>query len=169
MALVVGTLVHVVALLVFPFLSLDPLFYAATGHAMAKYHGSPYVPLRAVLPAADPFLLALSADWQAGTSAYFPGWHELARGIAWLAGDALPLHLKLYQALGLLTMVSTAALVGLAVRTTDARRAGSAAAVVLFCPLSVIEGTLSAHNDHLLALAVALLVLAAAKGRRLAG
>lgn len=168
-ALAAGTLVHAVALLAPPFLSLDPLFYAATGHAMAKYHGSPYVPLRAVLPAADPFLLALSADWQAGTSAYFPGWHELARGIAWLAGDALPLHLKLYQALGLLTMVSTAALVGLAVRTTDARRAGSAAAVVLFCPLSVIEGTLSAHNDHLLALAVALLVLAAAKGRRLAG
>jgi hypothetical protein len=66
-------------------------------------------------------------------------------------------------------MVTSAALVGVAVRAREPERAGSAAAAVLFCPLAVIEGTVSAHNDHLLALSVALLALLTVKERPVAG
>ena len=166
-ALAAGALVHAVALLAVPFLSTDPLFYAALGRAMAKYHASPYAPLRFALPSGDPLLRLLSIDWQRGTSAYFPGWNELARGIAQLAGDDLLTHLRLYQLLGFLSMTAAAGLSGLAVGVRNPAHAGSAAAAVLFCPLAVIEGTLSAHNDGLLALLVALLVFATATQRPL--
>ncbi len=169
LALFAGVLLHAVALLAPPFLSTDPLFYAAIGRAMAKYHASPYAPLHKALPLDDSLMRLLNADWQSGTSAYFFGWNELSRGIAWLAGDKLIFHLRLYQGLSLVGMATAAFLTGLAARVRDSKRAGSAAAAVLLCPLAVIEGTVSAHNDSLLALAVALFVFATSKDRPLAG
>lgn len=169
LALGAGVLLHAVALLAPPFLSTDPLFYAAIGRAMAKYHASPYAPLHTALPPHDSLMRLLNADWQSGTSAYFLGWNELSRGIAWLAGDNLIFHLRLYQGLSLVGMATAAFLTGLAAGSRDSKRAGSAAAAVLLCPLAVIEGTVSAHNDSLLALSVALFVFAISKHRPLAG
>ena len=168
-ALGAGIVVHAVVLLAPPYLSLDPLFYAAIGRALAKFHGSAYVPLRSVLPPGDPILSRLSIDWQSGTSAYFPGWNELTRAVAVLGGESLTAQLRLYQLLGLLTMAAAAGIAGLAAEEHQAGSAGRAVAAVLLCPLAVIEATQAAHNDHLLALAVALFALATARRRPVLG
>ncbi|MCS6912684.1 MAG: hypothetical protein NZ890_05540 [Myxococcota bacterium] len=155
-----GLPVHLVALLGPPFLSQDPLFYAALGRALAA-GGTPDTPLQAVLPGQDPFLAVLPPHWRGGTSSYGPGFHWLARGVAQLAHDRLWLQLRLYQATGLLASLGTAVLPGWA---AGAR----AAAGVLFCPLLVVEGTQSGHNDVWLALVTAAFSLLLVRGRRLA-
>ena len=150
-----GTLVHLVALLALPFLSRDPLFYAALGRAAAQFSAGPFVALCNTLPADDRFAQLLSPAWRCGTSAYGSGFNQLTAIIGQLAGDRLELALRLYQFVGLLTMAATAALAGLAAQATDRERGSWAAALVLFSPLAVIEGTVSAHNDGFLALATA--------------
>ena len=52
-ALALGAIVHLVALGAPPFASNDPLFYAAIGHAEARYHARASTPLSATLPADD--------------------------------------------------------------------------------------------------------------------
>jgi hypothetical protein len=163
--LAAGLAVHAVALVAPPFLSTDSLFYAAIGRAMATYHASPHVSFAHTFSSDDSLFRLLSEDWQQGASPYSIGWNQLARTIAWLAGDSLLLQLRLHQAVGLASMGISAALIGLAVRMRDPARGGSAAAAVLFCPLAVIEATSSAHNDCLLALAIALLVIASERAR----
>lgn len=179
-----GLSVHAAALFSTPFLSNDPLFYSAIGRAMATFHGSPYIQLKLVLPPGDPFLTILPERWAYGVSPYFPGFNAVARGVAELAGDSLRLHLRLYQGLGLLSLLLTALFTAAAAstlaRTSSSRAtespdrpepadpsavAAQAAALVLLCPLAVIEGTVNAHNDTLLALAVALYALCVARGR----
>jgi hypothetical protein len=166
LVLVCGAAVHALALLPPPFLSMDPIFYAATGRAMARFGQGASMPLDLALPRDDPFFLALGADWRAGTSAYFFGWNELARAIAWIGGDSLTLQLGLYQTVGALAMLGAAWLVS---RAVEARDAGRAAATVLLCPLAVVEASQAAHNDALLALATAAFALAVSRKRPLAG
>jgi hypothetical protein len=126
---------------------------------MARYHQSPYLPLSQTLPPNDPFLLRLPLDWQVAGSAYWPGFNEVARLVGRLGGDSLILNLRLFQGLMLLALVATALL------THAATRDRRSAALVLFCPLSVIEGTVSAHNDALLALFAAAFAAALVRGR----
>ena len=155
-----GAALHAVALIVPCFLSQDPLFYAAIGRAIAKYHANPYtLRIGDALPAGDPFLAAMPGVWKLGTSAYSPGFHGVAWLVARLAGDDLHLALKLFQVVGLLSMLDTAAIAGVAARD------GRAAALVVFSPLSVIEGTIGAHNDGLVAVGVALFALSLARRR----
>jgi hypothetical protein len=163
-ALALGALVHVVAMVAPPFASNDPLFYAAIGRAMARYHASAATPLSLVLPAGDRFLEALPATWRGGTSAYGALFDQLCRLVALVGGDDLTLQLRLYQALNLAVLVATAALAG---RAFGAR----AAALVLFSPIAVVDGTVNPHNDALIALAVAgfALALAASPRRETAG
>lgn len=164
-----GALVHALALWGPPFLSQDPLFYAAIGRVVGTFHHRASEPLYHVLPAGDPFLTRLPLAWQEGNSAYGAGWNALAGWVARLAGEDLGRHLRLYQLLGSAAMLLCAALTGWAVRRlrqsadpADPARevptlnGGAAAALVLLCPLAVIDGTQSAHNDSLLAVASAL-------------
>jgi hypothetical protein len=162
-----GALVHATALLSPPFLSVDPLGYAAMGRAMSRFGASPYRPLRESLPSADPFLALLPAGWRASDNAYWPGFNELARLVGRVGGDSPIVHLRLFQLVGLAAMVTTAWLVGRAVLAKRPQAAGAAAAFVLLCPLAVVEGTVNAHNDALLAVAAATFALAVARGERL--
>jgi hypothetical protein len=154
-----GLVVHLIALASPPFISQDPLFYAAIGRAIAR-HQDPYlVQLGQALPAGDPYLRALPDFWVHGTSAYSPGFHLVAAGVARLAGDDLWRALKLFQAIGLLSMLGAAWAAGRAAGD------GRAAALVVFSPLAVIEGTVGAHNDALVALGAGLFALCLAKPR----
>ena len=99
--LLAGTLPHLLALSSPLFLSEDPLAYAAFGHAIAKYHADPRLPLDQVLPALDPFLRSVQAGWRPAASAYSPGFNALAALIARVGGDDLARQLQLYQLLGL--------------------------------------------------------------------
>ena len=176
-----GVLPHAIALFAPLFLSEDPLCYAAIGRAIAKFHADPHLPLREGMPPGDPFLQILEPAWQRQPSAYSSGFHEIARLVARIGGDDLGRQLRLYQLIGLLSMLAVACLSALAARrardqtdpslgferTLSPRAEGvRAAALVLFCPLAIIEGTLSAHNDGLLAVTVALAALFVVQGHR---
>jgi hypothetical protein len=160
--LAVGAIVHAVAMVAPPFASNDPLFYAAIGRAMARFGASPAMPLSLVLPADDHFLALLPPTWHGGTSPYGPAFNQLARLIALVGGDNLTLQLRLYQALNLVVVLGVAALAG---RAFGAR----AAALVIFAPLAIVDGTVNPHNDALIALATAAFALAVVRGRRAAG
>jgi len=156
--LLLAAIVHAAAIVPPPFLSQDPLYYAALGHAAH----APYQPISTVLGAEHPLVRALPAEWRLGTSAYFPGFHAVAWAVARVAGDDVALHLRLFQLVGALTMLAAAGLVG---RAVGGDGAGRAAALVAFAPLAIVEGTTSAHNDGWLALAAAGFALLATRGR----
>lgn len=161
-ALVLGALVHAAAMVAPPFASNDPLFYAAIGHAMARFGASAATPLSSVLPAGDHFLAMLPASWHGGTSAYGVLFNQLARAVALVGGDDLTLQLRLYQGINLVVLVATAALAG---RAFGAR----AATLLLFAPIAIVDGTVNPHNDALIALATAAFGLALARRREVVG
>jgi hypothetical protein len=181
LVLLLGTLPHLVALSGQPFLSEDPLAYAAFGRAAAIYQGDPQRPLDTVLPASDPFFRSVQPGWRNAPTAYSAGFNALAALIARIGGDDLHCQLRLYQGLGLASMLIVAGLAGVAAERARTRGNSSlsearqlsphaegarAAALVIFSPLAIIEGTLSGHNDALLAVAVALAALCIVEGRR---
>src|SRR5262249_52315149 len=155
-----GVVVHLVSLVGLPYLSQDPLFYAAVGRSMTVHGAGPGQPLSQALPPDDPFLAPMPATWRDGTSPYGPGFHLVARAVAAIGGGELWLHLRLYQVIGLLCMLAAALIVAAAARRphdddADPGAPARAAALVLFCPLAVVEGTQSGHNDGFIAVATA--------------
>ncbi len=145
--LLLGALVHAVALASPPFLSVDTLFYTAIGRAM-QHGASPSVAVDAVLPGGDPLLPLLPETWRHGNSPYLFGWNQLSHLVVMLSGGSLRLSLKLFQLIGMLSSLAAAALIG--------RAAGPrAAALVIFSPLAIVEATHSGHNDALIMVAVA--------------
>lgn len=157
-----GAVVHACALLAPPFLSSDVLFYAAIGRAQGVFHHSAHELLYRVLPAGDRFLVMLPDEWQRGNSAYGPLFNRLAALLGALAGDDLGLSQRLFQGVG-----ATAAL--LAAYVAGRALGPRAAALIMYCPLVVIEATVSGHNDSLLLLLTAAAVAALARGRPWAG
>jgi hypothetical protein len=177
-----AAVVHAIAICAPPFLSLDPLCYAAVGRAMAVFHRDPYASLGGSLPPGDRFLALLPVGWTLGGSAYWAVWNQLCRAVAMAGGDNLAVHLRLYQLFGAGCVFASAALVARAVETAarasggggegdaGAGHAGArAAAFVLFSPLAILEATVGAHNDALLMLTVALFTLCAARGQQALG
>jgi hypothetical protein len=152
--LLYGALINGAALLAPPFLSDDPLFYAATSRVLAVFHRSAYIPICQTLPKDDPFLTILVPNWRCGTSAYFPGFQALALLVGKLGGDSLALHLRLYQLVGASAMMLAAWVTGAALAPTRLRPALGAALVALN-PMTIIEGSVGGHNDALLALGCA--------------
>jgi hypothetical protein len=157
-----GALVHLVAMVAPPFASNDPLFYAAIGRSMARFGASPTTPLSLVLPANDPFLALLPPTWHGGTSPYGPAFNQLARLIALIGGDDLTRQLRLYQLVDVCLLTGSGWLAG---RAFGPR----AAAMVLFAPIAIVDGTVNPHNDALITLAVAAFALAVARRREAAG
>jgi hypothetical protein len=159
--LLLGALVHAVAMVAPPFASNDPLYYAAIGRVLAL-GGDPHTPLSSLLAPGDRFLAVLPETWHAGTTPYGPVFDQLAHLIALVGGEALTWQLRAYQLLNLSLLVATAALTG---RAFGAR----AATLVLFAPLAIVDGTVNPHNDVLVALGVAAFALALSQRREAAG
>lgn len=157
--LLVGLLPHLAALRAPPFLSEDPLAYCAFGHAIAAHAAGSHQPLDAILPKDDAFLLHVQPSWRHSASSYGAGYNAIAAWIARVGGDDLTLQLRLHQLLAFVAIVVVAWLVA---RASEAP--ARAVALVLFCPLAVVEATLSAHNDALLAVTVAAAILAIRRG-----
>lgn len=158
--LLLGLVVHAVAMVGPPFLSDDVLFYAALGRGLAKTGSltAATQSLCSLLPAGDRFVQILDAHWRCSTSSYHQLFHLLCWGVGTLAKDDLALHLRLYQGIALLAILGTGALTAFALRGSGQRPAAGAALVVL-SPCALVEGTQNAHNDALLALGCSLFVL----------
>jgi len=144
--------VHAIALCAAPFLSSDPLMYAAVGRALSG-GASAATGVEDALGAAHAFLTPLPPAWRNGTSAYGPVWNLLASIMGGLAGDELALALRLHQLLAALALLLGA---WLASRLVEPARRRAAFVLVALCPLGVIEASIGAHNDALLAPLVAL-------------
>ena len=171
---------HLIALLGLPGHSDDPLAYAAVGRAITLYGASGYAPLGASLPSGDAVrnLIERYPAWLEVGSAYGPLWNGLAALVVRLAPGSLVAELRLFQGIACGGIVATALVVAATARrvgrlpwgppATEAnppRAARVALAMVLLCPLSIVEGTLNAHNDALLALGAALFAWALVRGR----
>ena len=129
-----------------------------------------YTPLGQALPEGDPFRESIRQypRWLSSGSAYNPAFNWIASGVNFFGGDNLTLHLRLFQLVGLLAMLLTAIVAGRAAQqaphepstdTEAGQRGVQAMALVIFCPLTIVEATANAHNDCLLALSVALFAL----------
>ena len=166
-ALCCGAVPNLVAATGPMYLSEDPLAYCAVGHAMASHDSDPHLTLRRSLPPDDPFLTAVQPGWRDRPSAYSRGFNQLSALVARIAGANLTMQLRLYQLLGVVTLLFAAWLCGIAGRHAIGE-AFAARAVLMFLlsPLAIIEGSLSGHNDVLLAATVALALVFAVTGRR---
>jgi hypothetical protein len=160
-----GLAVHAIALLAPPFLSTDSLFYAAIGRALAWYGATGRTPLDQALPAGDALLQLLPPASRAGQSAYFPGFDQLARAIALVAGNRLWLALELHKLVSLAAIALSAFIASRAVEPASRART---VALVLLCPLGIVEATVEAHADALLVPGMALFVLAVRRSRPVA-
>lgn len=187
--LLVGIACNLLATLVPPFLADDGLAYAAVGRALGVYHKDMFAPLGESLPLGDPVRLAISSNygWLSVGSAYAPGFNWLAGRIARLAGEDVALSLHLFQLCSMAAAVLAAVVAGRAAflfvlgqppgaagsqarhRASQAAQAAGnrATALVLLCPLTIIEAANNAHNDSFLMLSVAVFALCVVRGRTL--
>ncbi len=149
------TLWHSAILLSRPFLSDDPLFYVAIGRVLHASHGSLLRPLVDVLGPKDEVLRLMPEHWQRGTSAYQYGFHGLAWLVEAVPGLSVAGRIAAYQVISLGVVLSTC-IVSSAISRRRGQPAAYGAALIGLCPLTVLEGTLSAHNDVWLMLLTAL-------------
>jgi MYXO-CTERM domain-containing protein len=155
-----AALVHGLALLSPPFLSVDTIYYAAIGRAV---HGGAdaHQPLWQALPAGDDLLWRLPPALRIG-STYGAGFNQLAAALARVAPD-LPAALRGYQLVACAALFAAAALVAAAV---PRERRAQVAAEVLFCPIAIVEASGNGHNDALLALTMAAAIFLLRRRRR---
>jgi hypothetical protein len=160
------------AVLVPPFLSLDPIDYVVRGRLLAIHGANPYVQVASEFPH-DPFLAFGDAGWKDFPLPYGPIVANLQGGVAWLAHQCAFLSPRgeLTVAILLWKVLFAASLLAAAVVARDiaARvRPGSeqrAFVAILWNPLLLNECVANAHNEPLLLLAVLAAIAAALAGR----
>jgi hypothetical protein len=154
---VVGILLHLVALAIPLFLSRDVYSYAIYGRMVSEHGANPYT----VIPAAfadDPVYPLVSVDWIDSRSVYGPAFTAISAGVTGLFSTpaSTVFGFKAMAAVaGVLTMLLTAA----AARRAAPERAAFAAALIGWNPVIVFHGVAGGHNDALVGLAVAGAVL----------
>lgn len=154
------------AIVVPPFLTTDPVDYVVRGRVMALHGGNPYVQVATDYPD-DPFLAFGDHAWKSFPLPYGPVVANLQAGIAWLAHLLpLPPRGELIAALVLCKLLFGAALVASAwafARVAERLRAGSGArafVAVLWNPLLLCECLANAHNESLVLVCLAVATMA---------
>jgi alpha-1,6-mannosyltransferase len=155
--IVVGVLLHLLALAIPLFLSRDVYSYAIYGRMVSQYGANPYTDIPAGF-ADDPLYPLVSVDWIDSRSVYGPAFTAVSAGVTSLTSSpaSTVFGFKVLAALaGVLTMLLTAA----AARRAAPERVAFAAALVGWNPVIVFHGVAGGHNDGLVGLAVAAAVL----------
>ena len=150
---VVGVVLHLLAVLVPLFLSRDVYSYAIYGRMVSVYGVNPYVDLPAGF-ASDPVYPLVSVDWIDSPSVYGPAWSALAAGVTAMVRSPAGLVLA-FKVLAAVASVATMVLVAAAARRVSPERAAFAAALVGWNPVVIFHGVAGGHNDALVGLAVA--------------
>lgn len=155
--LIVGVLLHILAIAIPLFLSRDVYSYGIYGRMVSRLGANPY----ATIPAAffdDPSYRLVSVDWIDSTSVYGPAFTAVSaavtRAVSSPAGTVLA-----FKALAAVASVGTMLLVLAAARRTLPERAAFAAALIGWNPVVVFHAVAGGHNDTLLGLLVAAGVL----------
>ena len=157
----VGLPILAAAILVPPFLSMDPIDYVVRGRVVTLHGGNPYVDVPSTF-ADDPFLGYGDAPWKDFPLPYGPVVADLQGLVAWFANRFafLPEPGELVVAIALFKLVFAGSLLGAAVvaRAIVRRLApGSesrAFVAVLWNPLLLNECVAQCHNEALLLLTV---------------
>lgn len=154
------------AVLVPPFATTDPVDYVMRGRILALHGGNPYVQVATDFPG-DPFVGFGDAGWKRFPLPYGPIVAWVQGGVAWLAHCLpLPPRAELVVAIGLFKLLFAMALLVTA-RCLQAvadfwpgRRGNVVFVAILWNPLLLFEGVANAHNEPLVAACLALAVLA---------
>jgi hypothetical protein len=155
--ILVGVLLHLLALAIPLFLSRDVYSYAIYGRMVSKHGANPYTDIPAAF-ADDPVYPLVSVDWIDSRSVYGPAFTAVSAGVTSPTSSpaSTVFGFKALAAVaGVLTMLLTAA----AARRASPERAAFAAALVGWNPVIVFHGVAGGHNDALVGLAVAAAVL----------
>jgi hypothetical protein len=163
--LLVGVVLHLLALAMPLFLSRDVYSYAIYGRMVSEHGANPYVDIPAAFPD-DPTYPLVSVDWIDSPSVYGPGFTAAAGAVTAVADSPAGIVTG-FKLLALVASLATMFLVGPASRRVFPERATFAVMLVGWNPVVVFHGVAGGHNDALLGLAIAGGVLALLARREL--
>ncbi len=146
-AVIAGGAFQVLALLSPWMLSTDVYSYAIYGRIFGVYHASPYVDVPAQYPG-DPYLPHVF--WKYAPSYYGPLWTILSGAAVRLAGEDAAVGVFALRMFAAASALGTALAVTAVAYRSSRDWALTAAVLVGWNPLTVIEGGLSGHNDLLM-------------------
>ena len=145
--------VHVAVLTLPLLVSRDVYSYMAYGRIAALHHANPYVVTPSVFPC-DPIAAVVGPKWFAVPSVYGPLFTTLSAGLVRAVGG-LQAEVDAFRALAAAASLGTIALILWVARRLFPARAAFAVAAFGLNPVVVFQSVGSAHNDLLVALAVA--------------
>jgi hypothetical protein len=150
---VVGVLLHALALFVPLFLSRDVYSYTMYGRMVSVYGTNPYVSAPIGF-ADDPVFPYLSPDWNTTRSLYGPAFIVIAGGIT-RAVESPAASIAAFKLLAVLASLATMLLVVVTARRALPERAAFGAVLIGWNPVVVLHGAAGGHSDALVGLAVA--------------
>jgi hypothetical protein len=160
--IVVGALLHALAVAMPLLLSRDVYSYMIYGRMISEYGANPYVSVPAHFPG-DPVSQFVSPLWLEQRAVYGPAFVSIAGGITALMGKDPARIIVAFKLLAALANLATVILVVAASRRAWPQRTAFAAALLAWNPVVVLHGVAGGHPDALVgtALAAASLLLLA--------
>jgi len=149
--------------LCYPGGAADVYAYIAEAISVVRYHANPfYVPVSAI--PGHPLLPFL--DYPNETTHYGPLWLLIGVALRYLSGSNLLVNLLAFKVAAVLFLLAVAGLVYLTLRRTKPDAAVTAALLVAWNPLLLVELAENAHNDVAMMVFVALAFFLQSRGSR---
>ena len=165
--IVVGVVLHAVAVTIPVILSRDVYSYIIYGRAISEYGSNPYVSVPADFPG-DPVYEFVSPKWREQQAVYGPAFVSISGGITALTDGDPARSILAFKLMAALANLTTAFLVLAAVRRAWPQRTAFAGAALVWNPAVVLHGVAGGHPDALVGTAVAAAALLLVARRELA-
>lgn len=163
LVVVLGIVLVVTLMLVYPIGALDIFDYAFYGREMAVYKANPYL----VVPndfSSDPFLSYMG--WKSLPFTYGPLWAVLSWGLGRIGGNSLLANLLVYKVVVAAAYALSAGLIYVVLRREMPQRTLAGTVLFAWNPLVVFEVGANGHNDILLVLFLVIGVVAWTRQRK---
>ncbi len=160
-----GLVLVAVAVLPPPWLSTDVFDYLARGRVEAVFGENPYLVTPQMLARGGADRVFALAEWPGFVMPYGPVSAVVQRGIAAISGEQAWIGVYLFKLLFAACHVLTAVQVAAAVRAAAPQQEARALLLWLWNPWLLVECAGSAHNEALMALALATMVRGIAERR----